>query len=101
LIALVSSKILFVPFSVIGGFLAGKVATFAFERLWRVIDKQESPEPDQRAARWPKLFAALALEGAVFRLVRGSFDRGSRELFHRLTGNWPGEEAPSRAAASR
>ena len=90
------TKVLFLPFSVIGGFLAGKTATFAFERLWGLLDKQESPEPDQRVARWPKLLAALALEGAVFRVVRGSFDRASRELFRRLTGTWPGEEAPSK-----
>jgi uncharacterized protein DUF4235 len=87
-------KILFVPFSVISGFLAGKVATAAFERLWQLVDKQESPEPDQRAVRWPKLIAALALEGAIFRTVRGAFDRGSRELFSRATGTWPGEQAP-------
>ncbi len=90
------TKVLFLPFSVIGGFLAGKVATFTFERLWKVIDKQESPEPDQHAVRWSKLLVALALEGAVFRLVRGSFDRGSRELFHRLTGAWPGDKAPGK-----
>lgn len=90
-------KLLFLPFSVVGGFLAAKVATFAFERLWRLVDNEESPEPDQRAVRWPKLMAALAIEGAVFRLVRGSFDRGSRELFRRLTGSWPGEEGPSKA----
>jgi len=88
------SKILFVPFSVIGGFLAGKVATTVFERVWGLIDDQESPEPDQRGTRWPKLIAALALEGAIFRAVRGGFDRGSRELFTRLTGSWPGEEEP-------
>jgi hypothetical protein len=43
------TKVLFLPFSVIGGFLAGKIATFTFERLWRLVDDQESPEPDQRA----------------------------------------------------
>jgi hypothetical protein len=86
------SKILFLPFSVVGGFLAGKVATMLFERVWRLVDDQESPEPDQRAVRWPKLIAALALEGAIFRAVRGGFDRGSRELFSRLTGTWPGKE---------
>jgi hypothetical protein len=91
------AKILFVPFSVVSGFLAGKVATMVFERLWRVVDKQDSPEPDQRGVRWPKLIAALALEGAVFRAVRGGFDRGSRELFHRATGTWPGDEAPKSA----
>ena len=90
-------KLLFVPFSVISGFLAGKIATAAFERLWSLIDKEESPEPDQRAVKWPKLIAALALEGAIFRTVRGAFDRGSRELFSRATGTWPGEERPDAA----
>lgn len=88
------SKILFLPFRVIGGFLAGKAATFIFERVWGMIDKQESPGTDQRAVRWSKLIISLALEGAVFRVVRGSFDRGSRVLFSRLTGTWPGEDGP-------
>lgn len=91
------SKILFLPLSVVTGFLAGKVATTAFERLWRLVDNRESPEPDQRAVRWPKLIAALALEGAIFRAVRGAFDRGSRELFYRATGTWPGDETPKPA----
>jgi hypothetical protein len=91
------SKILFLPFGLIGGFLAGKVATTAFERLWRLVDDRESPESDQRAVKWPKLIAALALEGAIFRAVRGIFDRGARELFQRLTGTWPGEERPDSA----
>ncbi|MBV8431383.1 MAG: DUF4235 domain-containing protein [Solirubrobacterales bacterium] len=91
------TKILFVPFSVISGFLAGKVATLVFERVWRLVDQQESPEPDQRGVRWPKLIAALLLEGAIYRAVRGAFDRGSRELFTRATGSWPGEQAPKSA----
>jgi hypothetical protein len=91
------SKILFLPFSMVGGFLAGKIATTAFERLWRLVDDQESPEPDQRAIKWPKLIAALALEGAIFRTMRGLFDHGSRQVFHKLTGSWPGEESPEQA----
>ena len=39
---------------------------------------------------------ALALEGAIFRAVRGAFDRGAREAFTRMTGAWPGDEAPKR-----
>jgi hypothetical protein len=91
------TKILFAPFSVIGGFLAGKIATLTFERLWRLIDDQQSPEPDQRAVKWPKLVVALLLEGAIFRTVRGLCDRGSRELFSRLTGTWPGKDRPKAA----
>lgn len=91
------TKVLFTPFSVIGGFLAGKIATTLFERLWGFVDDQESPEPQHRTARWPKLILALILEGAIFRAVRGVTDRGARELFSRLTGSWPGEEAPRSA----
>jgi hypothetical protein len=40
------------------------------------------------------LLLALALEGAIFRAVRGAFDHGARQLFSRLTGTWPGEEEP-------
>jgi hypothetical protein len=88
------AKILFVPFSVLGGFLAGKVAEMIFERIWGLVDDEEPPEPNQRWAEWPKLIIAFAIEGAIFRAVRGGFDRGSRVLFTRLTGAWPGEEAP-------
>lgn len=91
------TKILFMPFSVVGGFVAGKIATTIFERVWKLVDDQESPEPDQRRVRWPKLILALAVEGAIFRAVRGAVDRASRELFTRLTGSWPGEEAPKSA----
>ncbi len=91
------TKLLFMPFSVLGGFVAGKLATLLFDRVWALVDDRESPEPDQRGVRWPKLIVALALEGAIFRAVRGGVDRGSRELFRRLTGAWPGDEAPKRA----
>ena len=38
--------------------------------------------------------AALIIEGAIFRLVKGIVDRETRAGFHRLTGTWPGEERP-------
>ncbi len=91
------TKILFLPFSIVGGFLAGKLATFTFERIWRLVDDRQSPEPDQRRVTWPKLVVALALEGAIFRAVRGVVDHASRRLFTRLTGAWPGKEAPEKA----
>jgi hypothetical protein len=84
------TKILFMPFSVIGGLLAGFVGRKAFERLWRVFDDQAAPDPTRRDVPLGKLAAALALEGATFSVVRGLFDRGSRELFRRATGRWPG-----------
>jgi hypothetical protein len=87
-------KILFLPFSIAGGFLAGLIAKKSFELAWGLVDNEEAPEPGHRDVPWPKLVIAMALEGAIFSAVRGLFDRGSREAFLRLTGSWPGEEEP-------
>lgn len=87
-------KLMFMPVRLIGGILAGVLATKVFERIWRLIDKEDAPEPEHRQIPLPKLLAALALEGAIFRAVRGLVDHGSRVAFSRLTGRWPGEERP-------
>ena len=86
-------KIAFIPFSIAGGLIAGFAAKKAFDLAWGLIDDEEAPEPDQHDVSWGKLAAALALEGAIFRLTRGLADHGSRRGFYRLTGSWPGEEA--------
>jgi Protein of unknown function (DUF4235) len=88
------AKVLFLPMSITGGLLAGLAGKKAFEKLWGLIDDQEPPEAEHRDVRYPKLVAALALEGAVFRLVRGLSDHETRRAFLRLTGTWPGEERP-------
>lgn len=88
-------KIVFAPLSIAAGLLAGFAARKVFDRLWSAIDEEEPPEPDRRPVSYPKLIGALALEGSVFRLVKGMTDHGSRVAFARLTGRWPGEENPS------
>ncbi len=91
------SKILFIPFSVIGGILAGIVGKKTFEMLWGVVDNEEAPDPKHRDISVGKLVPALLLEGAIFRAIRGLFDHGTRHAFSRLTGSWPGEERPEPA----
>jgi hypothetical protein len=85
-------KVLFAPIGVVTGLLAGVLAQKLFERIWAVIDDEEPPAPDQREVPVPKLIAALLVEGAIFRLVKGITDRGLRSGVTRLTGRWPGEE---------
>ena len=41
------------------------------------------------------LIAALLVEGAIFRAVRGVVDRGARIGFARTTGTWPGDPRPA------
>jgi hypothetical protein len=91
-------KILFAPFSIAAGLLAGFLAQKLFERLWAVIDDEDPPEPDNREAPILKLLGALALEGAIFRLAKGLTDHGARSGFAAFTGRWPGED-PAREEA--
>ena len=87
-------KILFLPFSIMSGLIAGFISKKVFEQIWGVIDKEEPPEAQHREVPVVKLIAALALEGAIFRAVRGLTDHGSRHTFQKATGSWPGEERP-------
>jgi len=83
-------KMMFIPFRVLSGILAGTVAARLFGRIWRLIDSEQPPDPEQREAPLGKLAAALLLQGAVFGVARGLADHGSRQAFSRLTGRWPG-----------
>jgi len=87
-------KLFFAPIGIVSGLLAGWLAQRAFERIWSLVDREEAPEPGQREASLPKLATALVIEGAVFRLTKGLVDRATRGGFARLTGRWPGEDAP-------
>jgi hypothetical protein len=87
-------KLLFLPISVTLGLLAGLAGKKAFDQVWGLIDDEEPPRPEHREFAWPKLVAALVIEGAIFRLVKGLVDHGARRSFAQVTGSWPGEEAP-------
>ncbi len=85
-------KLFFAPFGLAAGIVAGIAARKGFERLWTVVDEEEPPQPDQRGAPLVKLIAALAIEGAVFRVVKGVADNGARRWVASMTGRWPGED---------
>jgi hypothetical protein len=84
-------RFLFAPLGIASGLLAGFIAQKGFERLWSVVGHDEPPEADQPDVAYPSLIAALAMEGAIFRLVKGLVDHGARSAFARTTGVWPGE----------
>lgn len=87
-------KLVFTPFSIVLGLVAGLIGRKIFEQIWGLIDKHEPPHPQHREFEWPKLIGALLVEGAIFRLIKGLTDHGARRSFARMTGTWPGEEAP-------
>ena len=85
-------KALFAPIGILAGLAAGFAAQKGFERIWAAFDEEDAPEVEDRVVSYPKLIAALALEGATFRLVKGMVDRGARIGFASTTGIWPGED---------
>lgn len=85
-------KFIFAPIGIIAGLIAGSAGKRAFERLWAVVDDEEPPQPENREVPMVKLIAALAVEGAIFRLVKGLTDHGTRSAFAKLTGRWPGDD---------
>jgi hypothetical protein len=87
-------KFAFTPFGILAGLAAGQIARKIFDVVWGAIDDEEAPHPKHREIDLVKLIPALLLEGALFRVVRGLVDHGSRHGFARLTGAWPGEERP-------
>jgi hypothetical protein len=86
---------LFAPIGILSGLAAGFAAQKGFERVWAAFDDEDPPEAENREVSYPKLVAALVLEGAIFRLVKGMVDRGARLVFASVTGAWPGEEDSS------
>jgi hypothetical protein len=85
-------KIAFLPIGILGGILAGLIGQKAFDAIWGKFDEQEPPQPAHREVSLAKLAAALVIEGAILRLVKGLFDHAARGGFARWTGAWPGEE---------
>lgn len=85
-------SLLFKPLGIVSGLLAGIIARKTFEKSWAAFDEQGPPDSEHRGVSIPKLVVALALEGAIFALVRGLVDHAARRAFARYTGAWPGEE---------
>ena len=85
-------KFLFAPVGIAAGLVAGMAAKKAFEKAWAVIDDEEPPKPDVRGVPTGKLLAALAIEGAIFRVTKGIVDHQARSSFAGATGRWPGKD---------
>jgi hypothetical protein len=87
-------KLLFLPFSILAGILAGLISKQVFQAIWGLIDDEEPPDSEHREISVAKLVLAVALEGAIFRATRKVVDHQARKAFAGAFGTWPGEEAP-------
>ena len=87
-------KILYKPFGILFGLLAGFAAKKIFEQIWGLIDKEEPPKATTRETTWPKVIASAAVQGVTFKVTRAAVNRAGARGYERLTGVWPAPEAP-------
>lgn len=92
------SKILFAPFAMLGGLIAGILGRRLYKTAWAAIDGQEPPQPGDRDEAWRRVVLSLALQGAIFTASRGIVDRLLRKAFSWLTGFWPGQKRSKTAS---
>ena len=94
-------KLIYKPFGIILGILAGLLGKRLFDFVWTKIDDEEPPEAhDARRRTWAKVLAAAALQGVIFkRHARGRrpLRRDRLALPHRRLA---GREAPGPGATS-
>jgi hypothetical protein len=86
--------LIYKPFGIFMGILAGFVSKKLFEQLWGLVDREEPPKPTTEVAPLGKVLGAAALEGVTFKVTRAAVDRAGARLFANATGTWPGEKHP-------
>ena len=87
-------SLVFRPIGIALGIVAGIGARKVFDAIWGRVSDEEAPNPEHREIDWKQFIAAMLVEGAIFRLIRGLVDHHSRRAFAGLTGTWPGQEEP-------
>jgi hypothetical protein len=84
-------KLLYKPFGLVAGVLAGMLAGAIFKRAWAIVGgDQDKPDAKDKERSWLAVVSAAALQGAVFGGVKAAVDRAGATGYEALTGVWPG-----------
>ena len=86
-------KLIYKPFGLVLGILAGLLSKRIFDFIWSRFDDEEAPEATTRDVSTAKAVSAAALQGLVFKGTRAAVDRYGARSFYRMTGTWPGPKA--------
>jgi hypothetical protein len=86
--------LIYKPIGIVLGIIAGLLGKRLFNFVWTKVDDQDPPKPTTQETSWPRLLAAAAVQGVIFRTVRFAVDRYGAIGWYYLTGNWPGEKRP-------
>jgi hypothetical protein len=93
-------KLLYKPFGIVLGILAGLLSKKVFEAVWGVFDEAEPPKPTTQEAEWGKVLAAAAVQGVTFKVTRAAVDRAGAKGWDHLFGVWPGPKHQEESQAA-
>jgi hypothetical protein len=93
-------KLVYKPFGIVLGLLAGLVSKKLFDVVWGMFDKEEPPKPTTRDAEWSKVLAAAAVQGVTFKVTRAAVDRVGAKGWDHLFGVWPGDKKQEKSQAA-
>jgi len=85
-------KLVYKPFAIIVGLLAGMLGNKAFEKVWGAFADEDPSDPDDRDATWTEVLISAAVSGVIIKVVQALIRRGGAKGFERATGFWPGDE---------
>ncbi|HET6550162.1 MAG TPA: DUF4235 domain-containing protein [Solirubrobacter sp.] len=86
--------LIYKPIGLFLSILAALLGKRLFNFAWEKIDDEDPPKGTTEEAAWPKILAAAALQGVIFKTVRVVVDRWGAKGWSYLTGTWPGEKRP-------
>ena len=92
-------KLIYKPFGILFGIVAGILSKRVFNLVWGLFDKEEPPKPTTERTSWPKVLGAAAVQGVTFKVTRAAVDRAGAKGFERVTGVWPGDKEPEESQA--
>ena len=92
-------KLIYKPFGLIFGILAGFLAKKLFEAVWGIFDKEEPPKPTTQQTTWPKVIGAAVVRGRDLQgHARGGRSRRRQGLCARSPDSGPARRRRTRAS---
>jgi len=87
------AEMVYKPADMIGGMLAGLLASWIVKKVWSLIGHGDNaPRPTDEQRGWREILLTAGLYGTISALIKAVVDRGTAEGTRRLTGTWPGDE---------
>jgi hypothetical protein len=82
-------RILYLPFSILAGLIAGRVGRNLFRKVWSRVDDAPPPKPGSGQGAMGKVVAGQAAQAAVMAGTAAAVDRLFARGFHHTIGVWP------------